>query len=71
VHGRQDRLVPVSAARELARRRPDWRLTVIPGVGHTPQMEAPDRWLEAVRGWLDDPAVAGELARRVASRTAA
>jgi len=71
VHGGADRLVPVSAARELVRRRPDWRLVVIPDVGHTPQLEAPDAWLEAVRDWLDEPSVAGELTRRAAARTAA
>jgi pimeloyl-ACP methyl ester carboxylesterase len=27
-------------------------MRLIPKVGHVPQMEAPDRWLSAVRGWL-------------------
>ena len=41
LHGRRDRLVPVSGPR--ARRRaanPAWTLVVLPGVGHVPQLEA-------------------------------
>jgi len=60
VHGDQDRLIPLDAARELVRRRPDWPLTVLKGVGHIPMMEAPERFLETVSPWLDafDPAIA-------------
>ena len=67
VHGRADRLVPVGSAQNLIRRRPDWTLRIIQGVGHVPQLEAPSRWLEAVRGWLDDPHVAAEIDRRRAA----
>lgn len=60
IHGDRDRLVPLQAARELVRRRPDWPLTVLDGVGHIPMMEAPERFLDSVSPWLDafDPAVA-------------
>lgn len=51
VHGSHDRVIPVSAARELARRRPDWRLQVIEGAGHVPMMETPDQFLAALDVW--------------------
>ena len=52
VHGELDRLIPVSAVRELVRRRPDWNLEVIDGVGHVPMMETPDLFLKVVNQWL-------------------
>ncbi len=51
VHGGLDRLIPVAAAKELARRRPDWRLEVLDGVGHVPMMEAPERFMDTVDAW--------------------
>jgi pimeloyl-ACP methyl ester carboxylesterase len=52
IHGRADRLVPVGYARAAAAAHPAWGLHVLPGVGHVPQMEAPERWLALVRDWL-------------------
>ena len=52
IHGRRDRLVPVGFAEAALERRPDWEMRLFPRVGHLAQMEAPDRWLDAVRGWL-------------------
>jgi pimeloyl-ACP methyl ester carboxylesterase len=52
VHGDLDRLIPLSAVRELVRRRPDWTLEVIEGVGHVPMMETPDIFLKVVNQWL-------------------
>lgn len=52
IHGRSDRLVPVGFAESAARMRPDWDLRLLPKVGHVPQMEAPERWLGLVEGWL-------------------
>jgi pimeloyl-ACP methyl ester carboxylesterase len=52
VHGELDRLIPVAAARDLVRRRPDWTLEILKGVGHVPMMETPDRFLEIVNRWL-------------------
>ncbi|MEP6752856.1 MAG: alpha/beta hydrolase [Candidatus Dormiibacterota bacterium] len=52
VHGELDRLIPIAAARELVRRRPEWRLEILEGVGHVPMMETPDRFLEVVNQWL-------------------
>jgi pimeloyl-ACP methyl ester carboxylesterase len=51
VHGALDRVIPVSAARELVRRRPDWQLKVLDGVGHVPMLEAPGLFLEALSSW--------------------
>lgn len=53
IHGDQDRLVPIGYARAAVRSHPWWDLCVLPGVGHVPQMEAPERWLVAAREWLD------------------
>jgi len=62
IHGSLDRLVPVAAARELGRRRPDWELKVLEGVGHVPMMEAPDLFMETLNAWS---------AYRIASQPAA
>ena len=53
IHGALDRLVHLSAAQEIIRRRPDWTLEVFPTVGHVPMMETPDDFLVAVSAWLD------------------
>lgn len=52
VQGDRDRLVRVESARALAAARPDWRLEVLEGVGHVPQIEAPERFLAVVEPWL-------------------
>jgi pimeloyl-ACP methyl ester carboxylesterase len=52
IHGTRDRLVPPSFARAAIERHPDWRFRFLAGVGHVPQLEAPDRWLAAVEEWL-------------------
>jgi pimeloyl-ACP methyl ester carboxylesterase len=41
IWGELDRLCPVAGADELAELLPAARITVLPGVGHTPQVEAP------------------------------
>lgn len=53
IHGRRDRLVPAGYAEAACDRRDHWELHLLSGVGHVPQMEASDRWLDAVEGWLD------------------
>src|SRR5262245_14352423 len=52
IHGREDRLVPLGFAMGVLEMRPEWDMRLIPHVGHVPQMEAPERWLSAVDGWL-------------------
>ncbi len=60
LHGRADRLVPVSFARAVARRRDDWQYVELAECGHAPQLEIPERFVEIVSGWaerrLRDPA---------------
>jgi len=55
LHGRSDRLVPVAFALAATEEHPDWMLRILPGVGHLPMIEAPDRWLAAVETWLECP----------------
>jgi pimeloyl-ACP methyl ester carboxylesterase len=51
IHGSLDRLIPVAAAKELVRRRPDWTLKILEGVGHVPMMETPDLFMKALNEW--------------------
>jgi pimeloyl-ACP methyl ester carboxylesterase len=53
IHGRRDRLVPFRFAETAMAQREGWDLAALDGVGHVPQMEAPERWLGAVGTWLD------------------
>jgi pimeloyl-ACP methyl ester carboxylesterase len=48
IQGAQDRLVPLAAARAAARAHPSWRFEVYDDIGHTPQLEAPDRLVDSV-----------------------
>ncbi len=57
VWGDGDRLVSRPVIEHVAGLRPDWRIAVLPGVGHVPQMETPDRYVAVVRRWLADGAV--------------
>jgi pimeloyl-ACP methyl ester carboxylesterase len=52
IHGSLDRIIPVAAARELVRRRPDWTLRILDGVGHVPMLETPDLFLSVLLEWL-------------------
>jgi pimeloyl-ACP methyl ester carboxylesterase len=54
VHGDRDRLVPVAAARDIARRHPSWRFIELAGVGHVPQLQVPARLAKDVLAWLDE-----------------
>jgi pimeloyl-ACP methyl ester carboxylesterase len=56
IHGERDQLVPLAAATEAVRHHANWKLETFEDLGHLPQMEAPERWLAAVEGWLDDHA---------------
>jgi pimeloyl-ACP methyl ester carboxylesterase len=51
VHGSLDLLIPVAVARDLARRRPDWSLEILEGIGHVPMMEAPSMFMDALNAW--------------------
>jgi 3-oxoadipate enol-lactonase len=50
--GEQDEATPPAMSRELAAGLPDARLTVLPGCAHVPQLQAPQRFLEAMRPFL-------------------
>jgi len=51
IHGSLDRVIPVAAARELARHRPDWQLRILEGAGHVPMLETPDLFMAALDAW--------------------
>jgi len=59
VHGRLDPLVPLRAAVELHRRRPDWGLAVFSDDGHTPMLERPAEFRQVVDAWLGERFGAG------------
>jgi pimeloyl-ACP methyl ester carboxylesterase len=52
IGGEADRLVPVASMRQAATRNPRWETVMLPGVGHTPQLEVPDIVISTVRDWL-------------------
>ncbi|MGH3443659.1 MAG: alpha/beta fold hydrolase [Nitriliruptorales bacterium] len=52
IQGSEDRLVPAAAAQRLAQVRPDWTFEEFPDVGHVPQLEAADRFVTCVTGWI-------------------
>ena len=52
VHGEDDRLVRVATAVAVAPGNPRMELVTLPGVGHAPQLEAPEQLHDAVRRWL-------------------
>ena len=52
VHGDVDRLVPVAAARDSAQRHPSWRYLELPGVGHVPQLQVPEKLAPEVLDWM-------------------
>ncbi len=64
LHGRRDRLVPIAVARAAVRANPAWTMIEMPGVGHVPQLEAPDDTASAIIGWL---ATGGQSAAQAAS----
>jgi pimeloyl-ACP methyl ester carboxylesterase len=52
LHGARDRLVPVAAALAAVRAHPSWSLVALPGVGHVPQLEAPQDSARVITEWL-------------------
>lgn len=65
VFGDRDRLIHVTSATALSRRHPDLAVAMLEGLGHAPQLEAPEHVVDVVSGWLDS------LAERPASDPAA
>jgi pimeloyl-ACP methyl ester carboxylesterase len=62
LHGDRDRLVPVSSARDIARRHPAWRYVELAGVGHVPQLQVPERVAAELLAWLPAAAPAAVTA---------
>jgi len=54
IGGELDRLVPVQSVRAAAARNPGWQTVIMPGVGHTPQLEQPQAVVSIVHRWLDE-----------------
>jgi pimeloyl-ACP methyl ester carboxylesterase len=71
IHGTADRLVPVAAARAAARDNPSWLLREFPGVGHVPQLEAPQDTADAILRWLGGGGGRAAQAARAARTPAA
>ena len=59
VWGERDRILPASQARAALARLPKGSLEVIPDCGHLPHIEWPDRFAEALGGFLRDREDAG------------
>ncbi|MET9069067.1 alpha/beta fold hydrolase [Streptosporangium sandarakinum] len=52
LHGRQDMTFPAALAEEAAAVMPDARAVVIEEAGHMTHVDQPDRWLDALSGFL-------------------
>src|SRR5665811_1399914 len=68
LHGDQDRLVPIAAARATAAANPTWSFEVARGVGHVPQLELPEWTTGQILGWLDNDGAAAAYAASPDSR---
>ena len=66
IWGERDDIIPVSHAHAAHRAIPGSRLVVIDGVGHFPQIEEPEQFVEALVGFIDttEPAHLGAEDRR-------
>lgn len=56
VWGDEDRMVPLSSGKRLARAIAGARLEIIPACGHMPHVERPQQLLRVVRSFLAEPA---------------
>jgi pimeloyl-ACP methyl ester carboxylesterase len=54
VWGERDRVLPVSQARPALARLHKGVLEIIPDCGHLPHVEWPDRFVQALEGFLRD-----------------
>lgn len=52
VQGMSDHIVSPTSVEWLCTLRPDWDLAQLDDTGHTPQMDAPHRFLKVIREWL-------------------
>ncbi len=56
MHGTHDRLIPISSAREAAKRLPHWTYVEL-DAGHVPQMEIPKPVADEVLHWMEATAL--------------
>jgi pimeloyl-ACP methyl ester carboxylesterase len=61
LHGADDPLSGLQAARALAATRPEWEFQDRVGVGHLPHLEDPEWTAHSIRGWLEAQTRRGEL----------
>jgi pimeloyl-ACP methyl ester carboxylesterase len=52
IHGAEDVIVSPASAEWAKQQRPDWRLELLAGVGHVPQLEAPELFGDLVEDFL-------------------
>jgi pimeloyl-ACP methyl ester carboxylesterase len=67
IWGEQDQVVPRGCAEAYEQAIPSARLEVIPGAGHRPEIEARDRFVKLVSGFLETPSAADALSGRKSS----
>jgi pimeloyl-ACP methyl ester carboxylesterase len=53
IHGQRDRMVDVRTSRAVVAANPRIELTELPDLGHMPQMDGPDAFMEVASRWLD------------------
>ncbi|HEV8560377.1 MAG TPA: alpha/beta hydrolase [Actinophytocola sp.] len=53
LHGEEDNLIPVAAARQLAELLPRAEIVTFPGTGHLPPLEVPAEVTAAMGDWLE------------------
>lgn len=52
VFGERDRLIDITSAQALVARHPRLEVEYLPGVGHAPQLESPETFVDVVNTWL-------------------
>jgi len=68
LHGDRDKFVPISAAKATARANPAWHFEIATGVGHIPQLEAPQWTIDRITKWLGTEGAGAVQLARTATR---
>jgi len=53
IHGEEDAIVSPASAQWAIEQRPDWQFELLAGIGHVPQLEAPELFGDLVEGFLE------------------
>lgn len=53
IHGEEDAIVSPASAEWAIEQRPDWQFELLAGIGHVPQLEAPELFGDLVEGFLE------------------